>query len=544
VKKLVRFIFYFIFSGIIKHTNNWWMLRMYPPVRPKKEILERWNRCDWTDYKRWIDTYSINTTQRWDEIHRQNLPFEPYMALSIVVPVYNTKVDYLQECILSVRYQTCPYWQLILVDDGSTVKDTLSVLKSRLCDDPRIHVIFNKGVHHGISAASNLGIAASSGNYIGFLDHDDRLAVDAVQRIYDELRENSSPDILYSDRDMISPDDSRHMYLMKPAWSPETLLSGNYLFHFVCYRKKLINQIGGLRSEYDGSQDYDLILRCSDLEPVVKHIPRVLYHWRQCEVSVSLDEGAKGYAFDAGTRALQDTLERRQIKARVSENRSLWRGNYQLEFDPSVVSSVKEIIFDDSPQVVDSIAGKQLLFFRNTAYESDNSNSINELASWLAVKGVGIVSGKCVSASKKNIYAGAVMGSNGNVLFPYRGEAITEPGYMAITQIVHNISVPDCNCFMVRPEVWEELQGFDKNYQSYAYQVYDFSLRAAAIGWRTVFNPRALFVCKQMQDYHVDQANDLKRFRDKWSEWLQSGDPYYSPNLSQESASYELRIPK
>jgi glycosyltransferase involved in cell wall biosynthesis len=251
------------------------------------------------------------------------------MALSIIVPVYNTKVDFLRECILSVRYQTCPYWQLILVDDNSSDKDTLSVLNSRLCKDPRIQVIYNNCEQHGISAASNLGIAASSGNYIGFLDHDDRLSADAVQRIYDALRENASIDILYSDRDMISTDDKRHMHLMKPGWSPETLLSGNYLFHFVCYRKTLINQVGGLRSEYDGSQDYDLILRCSDEKPVVKHIPKILYHWRQCEISVSLNENAKEYAFDAGIRASQDALERRQINARVSENRSLWRGNYQ-----------------------------------------------------------------------------------------------------------------------------------------------------------------------------------------------------------------------
>jgi glycosyltransferase involved in cell wall biosynthesis len=516
---------------------------MYPPVRPNKAILERWNQCEWPEYQRWIEAYSVNTLQHWDEVRRQNSPFDPAMALSIVVPVYNTKADYLQECILSVRYQTCPYWQLVLVDDGSTNKDTLSVLKSRLCKDPRIHVIFNASKHHGISSASNLGIAESSGNYIGFLDHDDRLSADAVQRIYDALRENDSIDIIYSDRDMISTDDKRHMYLMKPEWSPETLLSGNYLFHFVCYRKKLIDQIGGLRPEYDGSQDYDLILRCSDEKPVVKHIPKVLYHWRQCEVSVSLDEDAKGYAFDAGIRALQDTLERRQIKANVSENRTLWRGNYQLNFDSSIVTSVKEISIDGAPQVVGSVAGEQNLFFRSTTYEGDHPYNIRELASWLTVEGVGIVSGKCVSASKKNIYAGAVMKSNGDVLFPYKGEAITEPGYMAITQIVHNISVPDYNCFMVRSEVWEKLQGFDENYSSLAYQVYDFSLRAAAIGWRVAFIPRVLFVCKKVEDAHADQENDQKLFCEKWGEWLKSGDPYYSPNLSQQSTIYKLRIP-
>jgi hypothetical protein len=199
-------------------------------------------------------------------------------------------------------------------------------------------------------------------------------------------------------------------------------------------------------------------------------------------VSVSLHEDAKGYAFNAGIRALQDALDRREIKAKACENRSLWRGNYQLKFESSTVSSVKEITIDDSPQVVDSVQYDQFLFFRNAAYISENQHSISEMASWLSVEGVGIVTGKCVSASKKNIYAGAVLKSNGDVLFPYRGEDVTDPGYMALTQIVHNLSVPDYNCFMVRPELWEELQGFDSRYESFAYKVYDFSLRAAAIG--------------------------------------------------------------
>lgn len=540
MKKIVRLLFYLLFSGVVKRTSNWWLLGFYPPVRPKKGILERWNRCEWSDYQKWIDAYSINTLQRWDEVHRQELTFDPSLALSIITPVYNTQADFLRECILSVRYQTSPYWQLILVDDGSTAKDTLSVLNSRLCDDPRIHLVFNKSNQHGISAATNLGITAASGNYIGFLDHDDRLAADAVHQIYETLRENSTTDILYSDKDMISPSDKRHMHLMKPDWSPETLLSGNYLFHFVCYRKKLVDQVGGFRSEYDGSQDYDLVLRCSEHDPSVVHIPRVLYHWRQCEVSVSLDENAKSYAFDAGIRALQDTLERRNIKAKVSENRSLWRGNYQLEFDSSDISIVKELMIDGNSQLLTDSLDKQLLFFRHPDYESNNPDCLHEMAAWLNVEGVGIVSGKCVSAENEIIYAGAVLRSDGEVLFPYKGADVREPGYMAVTQIVRNISVPDYHCFMMKSEVWNELQGFDTNYKSFAYQVYDFTLRAAAIGWRTVFSPHASFICRNALAVPTEWDSDRRRFSEAWCEWLQKGDPYYSPNLSQKSAAYEI----
>jgi hypothetical protein len=217
-----------------------------------------------------------------------------------------------------------------------------------------------------------------------------------------------------------------------------------------------------------------------------------------------------------------------------------------MNFDPSDLRQVREITIENGTADVESEGGTHFLFFRNATYESGNHRSISELASWLSMDGVGIVTGKCISTSKKNIYAGAIMKSNGDVLFPYRGEVITEPGYMAITQIAHNISIPDYNCFMVRPEVWKELHGFDRNYHSFAYQVYDFSLRAANTGWRAVFNPHALFVRNIKQNAHVDldQANDKKRFCAKWSEWLQNGDPYYSPNLSQQSTTYELLIPE
>jgi GT2 family glycosyltransferase len=541
VKKIVRFLFYWLLSDVVKTTGNWWLFRFYPSVRPRSEILERWNRSEWQEYQSWIDAYSVNTLLRWDELRRQESTYDPSVALSIITPVFNTQADFLRECILSVRYQTSPYWQLILVDDASTDKATLSVLNSRLCDDPRIKVVFNTSDQHGISAASNLGIAASSGKYIGFLDHDDRLAVDAVQRVYDSLSANTTADILYSDKDMISLGDKRHMHLMKPDWSPETLLSGNYLFHFVCYRKSLIDQVGGLRSEYDGSQDYDLILRCSDHDPTVVHIQRVLYHWRQCEVSVSLDEDAKSYAFDAGIRALEDTLERRKIKAKVSENRSLWRGNYQLEFDPSETPNIQQVPIDDNPLSITDAAAGELLFFCDPAYASDHPECLREMAAWLSIDGVGIISGKCVSADNKIIYAGAVLKSDGEVLFPYQGADKREPGYMAITQIVHNISVPDYNCFMIKPEVWRELHGFDTRYTSFAYQVYDFTLRAAAKGWRAVYNPRALFVCREPGAVTAEWNDDRRRFCETWGDWLQQGDPYYSPNLSQISTIYEIR---
>lgn len=266
--------------------------------------------------------------------HRLAKKAKGNIKISIVTPVFNTEPQILESCIFSIRAQTSPFWELILVDDNSTSPKTHSVLNSRICRDPRIRILFSQpGAPSGISAATNRGIEASRGDYIVFLDHDDRLAPEALQRLIATLEEEPGLDIVYSDRDMISPGGKRFMYLMKPDWSPDSLFAGNYIFHLMCYRRSLVRQVGMLRSDYDGSQDYDLILRCMEQNPQVKHLPEVLYHWRQHDQSVAMADNAKAYAFEAGMAALRDALKRRNLIGTVGENTSLWRGNYQVRLD-------------------------------------------------------------------------------------------------------------------------------------------------------------------------------------------------------------------
>ncbi|MDD2759416.1 MAG: glycosyltransferase [Methylomonas sp.] len=436
--------------------NSAW-LRFYPAVTPNQSIIDQWSRSEWPDYQKWIDRNSIGLTE-WQKLHVQATSWIKPIKLSLVVPIHNTQAHILSECILSVRLQTYPYWQLILVNDGSSNSETCQLLGSSLCCDPRIEQIHVENTQ-GISVSSNLGIDRADGDYVVFLDHDDRLALDALQQIANAIRQDTELDILYSDRDMISPQNKRYMHLFKPDWSPETLLSGNYIFHLMCYRRSLLIRLGKFRDEFNGSQDYDLILRASETHPRVKHIDKVLYHWRQHALSVSLNDAAKDYAFIAGVKALEDTLQRRGIQGTVTEISDLWRGMYLIQLPPLSRQKIAVISLDANyPENYVAEINRQMsinedrpyIAFIDSSIEELNAESLNGLAAWLSLEHVGLISGKVLDRQYNIAYSGMNFTATGSLQIPYQGCPETEAGYMAITRIVRNISAPHPYCVILR----------------------------------------------------------------------------------------------
>ncbi|MDA3039860.1 MAG: glycosyltransferase [Actinomycetota bacterium] len=228
------------------------------------------------------------------------------MTLSIVVPVYRPDPSHLVEAIDSVRAQTDPDWQLVLAADGPQPAEVDAVLDA--LDDPRI-VLERCPTQGGISAATNAAIARATGEFVAFLDNDDVLSPRATQAIARATGLADDVDFVYSDEDKLDPGGRRVEPFHKPGWSPERLLGQMYTCHLSAYRKSLIDQVGGLRSEFNGAQDHDLALRISRLARRVVHIPEVLYHWRQSATSTALDPGSKQWAHDAGTRAVQAHLD-------------------------------------------------------------------------------------------------------------------------------------------------------------------------------------------------------------------------------------------
>jgi GT2 family glycosyltransferase len=244
------------------------------------------------------------------------IQFKYNPLISIVAPVYNTKKKYLKKCINSVLRQTYANWELCLADDCSSNKETIAVLKKYEKKDSRIKVVFRKENGH-ISKASNDAIKMASGEFIAFLDHDDALSKHALYFTVRAINEKPETDFLYSDEDKLDIRGRRHSPFFKPDFSPDTFMSSNYICHFSVIRKSLIEKTGLFRSEYDGAQDYDLFLRVSEKTKHIRHIPQILYHWRQTAESTSLDRKNKDYASLNGKKALEDALNRRRLEGEI-----------------------------------------------------------------------------------------------------------------------------------------------------------------------------------------------------------------------------------
>jgi O-antigen biosynthesis protein len=236
-------------------------------------------------------------------------------VISIVMPVYNGAPRWLTEAVTSVHQQVYPFWELCIVDDGSSCTETVDTLKAMETDN-RIKVLYRSS-NGNICVASNQAAAIARGDYLCFLDQDDLLAPHALFEMVRLLQKEPEAAIIYSDEDKISPRGDRYDPFLKPDWSPTLLLGYNYINHFMCIRRTLFESLGGFRPGYEGAQDYDLLLRAAEQTEHIWHVPKILYHWRADSGSVAYDPRAKPQVATSAHKALQDHLKRRKICART-----------------------------------------------------------------------------------------------------------------------------------------------------------------------------------------------------------------------------------
>lgn len=549
VRRGIRRLFSCLPKPILKINSNWQWLKLYPIVEPSDTLLQNWNHSHWEEYQRWLSNHSLQQFAKWQTLHQQHRHWQNPPKISIVTPVFNTEPAILYDCILSVRMQTYPYWQWILVDDASTRTDTKQLLASGVCGDPRIQVIFSP-TSLGISGATNQAIARAAGEHVVFLDHDDRLSLEALGLIANEINKAPNLDIIYSDRDMLSEAGERFLHLFKPDWSPETLLSGNYVFHLMCYRRVLLTQLQGLRSEYDGSQDYDLILRAAELRPKVCHIPKILYHWRQHSTSVALNASAKDYAFDAGLRALNAALQRRGIKGTAREIPDFWRGTYELQLPLPEPENIQIItvnvgdLNDRYAQFIDNeLASESKLYvvILSATMQPETADTIDRLVAWLKnFDAVAFVSGKVVNADGTLDYVGMTYNKDTSLMHPYRGFDHTQAGYMGVSQIIRNMSAPHPFCVAFKRSWWDNLSGFDKQLTG-PQALLDFALRAHERDGRSLIVPQCIFK-QHGHPFEATNINDCLFFKQRWHAYLKNGDPYYNKNLSDHSPDMGIEI--
>ena len=258
-------------------------------------------------YRQWIQLHTPTP----DALARMTseaavLAFRP--RVSVLTPVYNTDPRWLRACIESVRRQAYPDWELCLADDGSTARETLAVLKEYE-GDPRIRITRLPG-NSGISLATNAALEMATGEFIAMLDHDDELAPEALYEMVRLLNRSPDADFIYSDEDKLGAFGERCDPYFKPDWSPEHFLSCMYTCHLMVLRTSLVRELGGFRRGFEGSQDYDLVLRVIERTDRIHHVPQMLYRWRKIEGSTASSGLAKTWAIDTGERALQEHAER------------------------------------------------------------------------------------------------------------------------------------------------------------------------------------------------------------------------------------------
>lgn len=292
--------------------------------------------------------------------NEEEISYKP--LISVVVPVYNVSMKMLKECIMSVVNQTYDNWELCLADDASTMPEVKKCLKS-FENNPKIKIKYRDKNGH-ISRSTNSAIEMATGEYVAFMDCDDVLAVNALYEVVKLLNKDKTLDFIYSDEDKLSEDGKhRHQPHFKPDWSPDTMMSLMYTCHLGVYRKKIGDEIGWLRTGFEGAQDYDFTLRFTEKTKNIGHIPKILYHWRERKESTAINPEAKGYIVEAAKKAKTEALERRGYEAELEwvSNIYQFRVNYKAVGNPkvSIVIPSKDN-FEVYKRCIDTLTGKTL----------------------------------------------------------------------------------------------------------------------------------------------------------------------------------------
>jgi lipopolysaccharide biosynthesis protein/GT2 family glycosyltransferase len=549
-----------------------------------------------SDYELWYKATSLPKDQVLALCEAtEELAYQP--QISIVTPVFRTPEGFLRKCIDSVKTQAYPHWELVLVDDGSNDVELTSLLRSLAEGDRRIQ-IHTLPTNVGIALATNAALEKCQGEYVAFLDHDDELSADALFRVVETLNQDPLIDVLYSDEDKIDEQGRHREGFFKPDWSPDLLRSLNYICHFLVVRRALLTAVGGLRPGFEGSQDYDLILRLSERSQKIHRVARILYHWRRHDRSTSAGIDKKPAASEAGRRALEQHLSRNGVSGTVEEiSPCRYRVRYDIAGDPHLsiiiptggsdtLRAALQSILDTttyraySVVIVDNSSGEKvrnivsefqtrsnrltLLDCRDTpfnfsrlcnrgaeAVESPFLLFLNDDTSvitpdWIEAmlehaqrKEVGAVGARLLFPNNTLQHAGVIVG-----LFGAAGHAFRQlpdgPQYFGLAHLIRNCSAVTGACLLVRRDVFELVDGFDEFELPTCFQDVDLCLKLAERGYHVVYTPFAqLYHHESYSKKVVFNPAEMIYLQTRWRNVI-ADDPYYNPNLTRSLDDYSL----
>jgi len=485
-----------------------------------------------------------------EKIAQKNTKFDKDIKFSILTPLYNTPEKFLRQMIESVLDQTYNNWELCLAD-GSDVKhsEVGLICQEYVKKDKRIQ--YKKLTENiGISGNTNQCIDMSTGDYIALLDHDDLLHSSALYEVMRVICENGA-EFIYTDENTFSesPLDAYCPHF-KPNYSPDTLRSYNYICHLSVFSKKLLERVGYFRNEFDGSQDYDVILRLTESTKSITHIPKILYYWRAHQNSVALDVAAKPYVIEAAKKALTEHLQRMGLDGEVTDSAivTTYKINYKIEGYPLVSiiipnkdhvedlkkcinsiyenstyqnyeiliienNSVERDIFNyyktlenyDKIKVIEWIGefnysainnfgvensnGEYILFLNNDT-EVITHNWIEEMLMFAQRKDVGAVGTKLLYPDDTIQHAGVILGVGGVGGHSHKYFKRCDTGYMSRLTIAQNVSACTAACLMMPRNVFDEIDGFDESFRV-AFNDVDLCMRIRKLDYLIIFTPYA-----------------------------------------------------
>ena len=522
-------------------------LRRAPPPRTRNATFE----IDRDEYQRWLQSYSsVDAAMRaFLAAGVEALARRP--LISVIMPSYNIDPQWMREAIESVRNQIYPHWELCISDDASTLPGVRELIETQAAQDQRIRVTFRAANGH-ISANSNTALDLATGDYVALLDADDVITEDALFWVAQEIALDPATDMIFSDEDKIDAEGRRFDPYFKPAWNPALMLGQNMFCHLGVYRRSLVEQVGRFREGFEGAQDHDLALRCADATTParIRHIPRVLYHWRATAQSTAATLDSKPYALGAGVKTVEDHLRRRGIAAHVEPAGIFYRAVYQVPDPPPLVSLIVPTTLrnDVTRRCLQSVLGKtryqhvellllateadlaagraayrdvlgdarvraltyqagsfnyswvnnfgaaeargSLLCFLNDDVEVISEDWLDTLVARVSLDGVAAAGPMLYYPSDQIQHAGVLLGVGGIADHAFRTVERGQAGYFARAALEQDYSCVTAACMLVRRDAFEQIEGFDVELPT-AFNDVDFCVRLRRAGARIVWTPAA-----------------------------------------------------
>ena len=552
----------------VRHEDGW-----NPYFQTLVRVGKPGDPADLSDYEKWCEQHESLSDADRAAIQLHMASFRARPVISVVMPVYNPPEALLTKAIESVKRQIYPDWQLCIADDASTLPHVRQVLERFASGDARITVAYRPDNGH-ICEATNTAIGLATGAYVALFDHDDILAPTALYEVAAEIEAHPDAQFIYSDEDKIDMEDRRFDPYFKPDWNPDLFHGQNYTSHLSVYSAELLRSLGGLRKGFEGSQDWDLNLRAIEKIPesAIRHIPKLLYHWRAAPGSTALQQAEKNYPVEAARRALEDHFSRLgQAVELVSVPGDHWRVKYPVPSpaplvsliiptrnalnlvktavqstlsvtaypnfeiivvdndsdDPATIAWLDSLAYGPNPKVrviryhkpfnysainnfaVGEAVG-QVVGLLNRDVEAIDPGWLTEMVSHAVRPGIGAVGAMLYYPQNTVQHAGVILGLGGVAGHPFKDFPRGDSGQKNRLRLAQNYSAVTAACLVIRKDRFQQVGGFNEKDLPIAFNDVDLCCKLVAAGYRNLWTPFAELYHHESATRGVDDTQEKK----------------------------------